>query len=242
MASLVVAATAALAACGGSSQTTPIPTHTAAPPATLGVTTPAPETTAATFAPTPTAEATVDSTAAAPSQNASVGPSQAAVSTPVPGSTLDPSMSDSGVVGRLIIANDTRNDFTGTHDIYGLESDGSNCSYSFDGNEFTAVAWYDDAPDGMLHQMAVTVPADTVPANDGEQRAAISNGSVYADFATETGFGSAYSGAISKEDGSSSSIDIVLNADTMVFTFTGTTWDDIEFSGQMMCSGMAASE
>lgn len=241
MASVVFVATAALAACSSAAQTTPAPTYTAAPPATSGVATPA-QTTAPTVTPslgeTPTAEAT----AAESSATASAAASQAAVTTPVPGSTLDPSMSDAGVVGRLIIPNDTRNDFSGTHDIYGLEADGSNCSFSLDGNEFTAVAWYDDAPDGMLHQLAVSVPADTVPANDGEQRAAISNGSVYADFATETGFGSAYSGAISKEDGSSSSIDIALNGDTMVFTFTGTTWDEIGFEGQMMCSGMAASE
>jgi hypothetical protein len=151
-------------------------------------------------------------------------------------------LSDAGVVGRLVIPQDTRNDFTGTHDIVGLESDSSQCSYSLDGDEFTAVAWYDAAPNGMLHQMAVTVAADEVPANDGEQRAAISNGSVYADFVSESGFGTAYTGATSKGDGSSSSINIVLDADTMVFTFTGTTWDKIEFSGQMMCSGMAGGE
>jgi hypothetical protein len=241
MAPLVVAAAALLAGCGASSQTTPTPTRTAAPPATIAVATavasPSPFT-----APTPPSTPSAQPTFVEPTTSASAAASQAAVTTPVPGSTLDPSMSDSGVVGRLIIPNDTRNDFTGTHDIYGLEADGSNCSFSLDGNEFTAVAWYDDAPDGMLHQMAVSVPADTAPANDGEQRAAISNGSVYADFATETGFGSAYSGAISKEDGSSSSIDIALNGGTMVFTFTGTTWDDIAFEGQMMCSGMAGGE
>jgi len=195
-------------------------------------------TSAATSAPTTTPTIT-PAAAATATALPSAGASTAPVTTPVPGSSLDPSLSDAGVVGRLVIPDDTRNDFTGTHDIVGLEADSSDCSYSLDGTEFTAVAWFDAAPDGMLHQMAVSVPADTVPANDGEQRAQINNGSVYADFATESGFGSAYSGATSKGDGSSSSIDIVLNGDTMVFSFTGTTWDKIDFSGQMICAGMA---
>jgi len=159
------------------------------------------------------------------------------VTTPVPGSTLDPTVSDAGIVGRLIISNDTRNDYTGTHDIIGLQADGSNCSVSLDGADFTAVAWYDAAPDGMLHQMAVTVPADTVPANDGEHRAAINNGTVYADFVSESGFGTAYSGAVGNGDGSSSSIDIVLIGKTLEFDFSGTTWDGIDFTGQMLCAG-----
>ena len=45
----------------------------------------------------------------------------------------------------------------------------------------------------MLHQMSVTVPTDDMPANDGEQRNGITNGRVYADFVSESGFGTAYS-------------------------------------------------
>ncbi|HEY7023819.1 MAG TPA: hypothetical protein VH371_02525 [Candidatus Limnocylindrales bacterium] len=226
---VALAASGALAACGSSPLSTPAPTSTTAPVQVTAV----PSTTSV-GTPTPTSTAAVASTPS-PSTASSQGPA----TTPIPGSTLDPSLSDAGVVGRLVIPADTRNDYTGTHDIVGLASDASDCSYSLEGDEFTAVAWYDDAPNGMLHQMAVTVPADTVPSNDGELRAAISSGSVYADFVNETGFGSAYSGATSKGDGSSSSIDIVLHGNTLVFTFTGTTWDKIDFSGQMMCAGMA---
>lgn len=160
------------------------------------------------------------------------------ITTPVPGSSLDPSLSDAGVVGRLTIPNDTRSGRTGTHEIVGLADDESNCGYSLEGDEFTAVAWYDAAPNGMLHQMAVTVGTDYVPANDGEQRAGISDGSVYADFGSETGFGTAYGGATSSNDGSSSTIDIVLTGHTLVFSVTATTWDGIDFSGQMICAGM----
>ena len=92
----------------------------------------------------------------------------------------------------------------------------------------------------MLHQMAVRVSTDFIPANDGEQRAGITDGRVYADFSSESGFGTAYSGDSSEEtNGGTSTIDAERDGDTLVFTFTGTTWDDIEFSGQMMCTGMA---
>lgn len=208
----------ALAGCA-SAQSTPAPTTatTAAPIATVPPAEPTPTLVAATATPAPTPKTTIG-----------------------PTGTLDPSLSDAGVVGRLVIANDTRNDFSGTHDIVGLAADSSGCSFSLEGDEFTAVAWYDAAPDGMLHQMSVSVPADETPANDGEQRAGIDDGSVFADFATHSGFGSAYGGATSKGDGSSSSIDIVVNGDTMIFSFTGQTWDGIDFSGQMMCAGVGA--
>jgi len=177
----------------------------------------------------------------APTPDASHVPTSAPMRTPIPGSTLDPSLSDAGVAGRITIPDDTRdasNNRTGTSEILGLADDGSDCGYSLDGTEFTAVAWYDAAPDGMLHQMAVTIGTDYLPANDGEQRMGITNGSVYADFVSESGIGTAYGGALSKGDGSSSSIDAQMTGTTLVFTFTATTWDGIAFSGQMMCSNM----
>ena len=176
-----------------------------------------------------------------PTPDASHMPTSAPIRTPIPGSTLDPSLSDAGVAGRITIPNDTRdanNNRTGTSEILGLADDGSDCDYSLDGTEFTAVAWYDAAPNGMLQQMAVTIGTDFLPANDGEQRMGITNGSVYADFVSESGFGTAYGGALSKGDGSSSSIDVAMTGTTLVFTFTGTTWDGITFSGQMMCTNM----
>ena len=92
----------------------------------------------------------------------------------------------------------------------------------------------------MLQQMAVRVSTDFIPANDGEQRAGISDGRVYADFASESGFGTAYSGDSTEEtNGGTATIDVERAGDTLVFTFTCTTWDDIDFSGQMMCSRMS---
>jgi hypothetical protein len=186
------------------------------------------------------------SASAAASPEASSGASQLPITTPVPGSSLDPSLSDAGVAGRFTIAADTRpdrigtDDHSGTSEILGVEADGSDCSFSFSGDEFTAVAWYDDAPNGMLHQLAVSVSTDFIPANDGEQRAGISDGRVYADFSSESGFGTVYSGDSTEEsDGGTSTIDVERTGDTLVFTFTGTTWDDIDFSGQMACTGMA---
>jgi hypothetical protein len=187
---------------------------------------------------------TASPTATAP---ASPDVSRAPITTPIPGSSLDVTQSDAGVAGRLAIPDDTRDDrigtadHTGTSEILGRTSDGSDCSYSFDGDTFTAVAWYDAAPDGMLHQMAVSIPSDEMPANAGEQRSGISNGRVYADFASESGFGTTYSGDATEENnGGSSTIAAVLNADTLTFTFTGTTWDGVDFSGQMICTGVGS--
>jgi hypothetical protein len=221
-------------------------TPAATPAATSsGVATPA-ATAAATAA--PTATAVPSATAAvtpAPSSEASVEPSQAPVTTPVPGSSLDVTQSDAGVVGRLTIEDDTRpdrigtDDHTGTSEIIGLAADGSDCDFSFSGDQFSAVAYYSDAPIGMLRQMSVYLPTDEMPANDGEQRAGIVDGGVYADFNSESGFGTTYSGDATQEnDPGSSTIDIAVDGDSVVFTFTGATWDEIAFSGQMICSGV----
>jgi hypothetical protein len=202
-------------------------------------------TAAATLAPTvaPTAPATA-SASAAPSEAAS----QAPAVTIVPGSSLDVTQSDSGVAGRFTIANGVGEgslrpyDRTGTHEILGRDADGSDCSYSFSGDTFTAVAWYDDAPNEMLHQLTVVVPADEMPSNDGEQRAGIADGRVYADFSSDQAFGTAYSGDVNEEsNGGTSTIDVVQKGDTITFSFSGTTWDKIDFSGQMICAGVTDS-
>jgi len=175
-----------------------------------------------------------------PTAASSQAASQAPVTTVDPQSSLDPSKSDAGVAGRLTLVADTRDSRSGTHEILGVAADGSNCSYSLDGNSFTAVAWYDAAPNGMLHQMSVTVPADEMPANSGEQRSGISNGRAFADFASDTGFGTAYSGDASEDNGGSVTINVVRNGDELTFSFAGLTWDTIEFSGQMICAHVTA--
>ncbi len=237
----------ALAGCGSTTPATP-------PAATFGATAPAGTLAAATpVTPTPGSSATAAAatlvatpqTSAVPSApasaQASAQASPAPRTPPAPVGSLDPASSDAGVVGQITIPDDTRDpnaNRSGTSQIVGVEADGSNCSDSLDGTEFTAVAWYDAATNGMLHQMAVSVPTDTVPANDGEIRAGITNGAVYADFISESGSGTAYSGDASDQDSGSSTIDVTLTGGTLVFTYAGTTWDGIDFSGQMMCAGM----
>lgn len=249
---LATAAFAATAALAGCMSVTPAAT----PPATVGAPTaaataaatqqpsaaltPAPTTTAA---PTATPVASVPASTE-PSAGASSEPTSGAVTTPVPGSSIDVTQSDAGIVGRLTIEDDTRpqrigtDDHTGTSEIIGRADDGSSCDFGF-GDDFNAVAWYNDAPNGMLHQMSISVPVDEMPANDGEQRAGITDARMYADFVSESGFGTAYSGDSTEADnGGSSKMDISFDAGTLTFTFTGTTWDDIAFSGQLICSGV----
>jgi hypothetical protein len=91
----------------------------------------------------------------------------------------------------------------------------------------------DAAPDGS---------ADLGRCHSGERRRArgISDGRVYADFSSESGFGTVYSGDSDRgANGGTSRIDVERSGDMLVFTFTGTAWDDIDFSAQMMCTGMS---
>jgi hypothetical protein len=187
----------------------------------------APATTAPTGAPATTAPTEVPPTAAP----ATFAPTTA------PSASLDPSLSDAGVVGRVTISNDTRSGRDGTHDIVGVAADGSDCSLSWEGDEYTAVAWYDDAPDGMIHQMAVTIAADEVPDVDGESTMDITDGRVYIDFVSESGFGTAYSGDSTEEGEGSVTIDVTRVGEGLVFDFhDGVTWDEVRFAGQMACA------
>lgn len=229
LAALVLALT--LTACTGAGTPTTAPVSTATPAMTMAPATDAPATgDPATDAPVTDAPAT-----AAPATDA---PATAAPGTLDPSASLDPSQSDAGIVGRVTIANDTRDDRTGTHFIAGREGHGfgTDCGYSFEGDQFTAVAYNDDAQNGEIYQMAVTVPTDSMPANDGEQRFGIANGVAYVDFRSETGFGTAYTGAAERDEGMST-IDVTVDGDLVIFDFEATTWDDIGFSGQMVCQG-----
>jgi hypothetical protein len=196
----------------------------------------------ATTAPEPTEAATTEPTAE-PTSDATAEPTSGGAVTPEPGSSLDPSKADSGIAGRLTIPDDTRperigtDDRTGTSEILGHADDGSDCSFSFSGDRYSAVAYYDDAPEGMLRQMSVYLPADEMPSNEGEQRTGITDGGVYADFNSESGFGTTYSGDVTQEnDPGSATIDVAIQDGAAIFTFTGETWDDIAVSGQLICS------
>jgi hypothetical protein len=205
-------------ACGGGTTPTTAPATTSINP------TPAPTTATETTAPAtqqPTAEATAEPTA-----EATTGPSE----------SLDPSQSDASVVGRVTISNDTRGGRDGTWDIVGVKDDGfiSGCSYSFDGDEFTAVAFYDDAPDGQIRHMAVTVTSDNVPDADYTVTD-IQDGRVYIDFMSESGFGTAYVADTDDDDRTSVTVSVTKSGDLLTFDYDGLTWDQIPFVGQMVC-------
>ena len=78
-----------------------------------------------------------------------------------PQGTLDPSRSDAGVVARVTLVNDTSGNRTGTYDVIGVLADGSECSPSFDGTEYSAVAWVSAAPNGQIHRFSISVDRDT---------------------------------------------------------------------------------
>jgi hypothetical protein len=217
-----------VAACGGTPATSQAPVSTPAPSS-------GPSAAPATAVPATDVPATVTPATAAP---ATAAPATDAPSTAQPGASLDPSLSDAGIVGRVTIPNDTRDERSGTHDIIGREGHGfgTDCAYTFEGDEFIAVAYDDDAQNGEVYQMSVSVPTDSMPANDGEQRLGIANGVAYVDFRSESGFGTAYTGAAERDEGSSS-IDVTVAGDLLIFDYEAVTWDGIEFFGQVVCQG-----
>jgi hypothetical protein len=217
-----------LAACAGNTPSTPV-ASTAQLPASRPPTSSPVVSVPATAGPSALPSAPVEPPSGPPSANPA---------TVEPGSSLDPAASDAGVAGRLTIVDDTRGDRSGTHEIIGLAADGSGCSFSLTGDEFSAAAWFDGAPAGMLHQMALTIPTDTVPVNDGELRMAIPDGRFYSDFVSDSGFGTEYSSDPGQQGGGTLKVDARRSGNSLTLSFNGTTWDEIEFSGQMICSGL----
>ena len=73
---------------------------------------------------------------------------------------------------------------------------------------YTAVAWYDDAPNGKIHRFSITVPLEDVLAEDGAVTD-IADGRVSLDFVSESGFGTQYDNDNSDpEHGGSGTIDV----------------------------------
>ena len=214
-------------ACGGGGAATTRPATPA--PATPAAATPAAATPAATAQPT-TPPATTPPATATPTEAATEAP------TVEPGSSLDPSESDAGVVARVTITNDTRGDRDGTHTIVGLADDGSYCSSDLASPTYTALAWYDDAPDGKIHRFSITVPLEDVLQEDGEVTD-ITDGRVSLDFVSESGFGTQYDNDNSDpEHGGSGTVDVVRAGDSVIFSFQGTTWDGVSVEGQLICA------
>ena len=164
-------------------------------------------------------------------------PVTGAPATVAPGSTLDPSLSDAGVVGRMTLSGDQRFEGRdGTYDILGVDADGSYCSVGFDGEEYTAVAYHYAAPEGQIRHMFVVVPSSTIPAGDGESVQGIPDGRAGADFASESGFGTLYYGDATEPDEGTSTINVTRVGEGLVFEFEGVTWDNVAFSGEMRCA------
>ena len=221
--SLLVAAGLFAVACGGASTPSSAPATTSTNP------TPAPTTATETTAPAtdqPTAEATAEPTAEA-TPEATTG-----------SDVLDPSQSDAGVVGRATISGDSRTDVIrdGTWDIVGVAEDGfgSGCSTSFDGEEFIATAYDDDAPEGEVMRLGVTVAASDIPEGD-EVVSGIEDGGVNIDFQSEEFFGSSYSADTEDDDRTSVTIGVTRSGDQLTFDFNGLTWDGVEITGLVVC-------
>jgi hypothetical protein len=221
-----------VAACGtGGPTASPTGSPSLAPSATPSSVPSDQPTLAPSVAPTDAPTATPTS---APTDTPSDVPS--AIPTASAGASLDPSQSDAGVVGRVTITNDERGGRDGTHDIIAVDADGSDCSQGFS-DDFTAIAWYDDAPEEMIHWMSVSVLGTNIPDEDGTT-SGITDGRVWIDFASEDFGGTAYSADVEDDPRTSVTIDVTRAADTLVFDFEALTWDGIPFSGQMICSGV----
>ena len=194
---------------------------TAAPSAVLPsapVATTAP--TSPVTAPPQTSEAT-----AAPSVGPTSGPS----------ASLDPTLSDAGIVARVTLANDSFGQRDGTYDVVGLAADASDCSPTFEGDEYIAVAWHDDAPIGQIFRFGVSVAADDVPDADGTVTG-VTDGGVSFDFVSETGVGTQYSGNSTVPNSGSSTIDVTRSGSSLTFDFEAVTFAGATFSGQMICA------
>ncbi len=148
---------------------------------------------------------------------------------------LDPSLSDAGIVARVALSGDSRgSDRDGTYEVIAVDADGSGCSFTFDGDEYQAVAYDLTTDPDQVQRLSVTVPADAIPESDGDTSGV--DGRVSFDFNAESFSGLTYTGDSSAEDGSSSTIDVNRSGETLTFTFDSTTWDDATFTGQLVCA------
>lgn len=214
---LMAGALLLVVACGGGGQPTPAPTQqpTSASTATPGA--------------TPTTAAPTDAATATPDTTPSVAPSATS------GASLDPSQSDAGIAATVTLTNDTRGGRDGTHEIYAVADDGSECSGSFEEPDFIVVAWYDDAPDGMIHRFGISVAAEDVPTADGTTTD-VADGGVSFDFVSPSGIGTQYTGNATRENEGSSMIDITRSGSMLTFDFEGVTNDNVNFAGQFVCA------
>jgi hypothetical protein len=138
-------------------------------------------------------------------------------------------------VATVTISNDTRSHRDGTHSIAGVKADSSSCGYSFEGDAYNAIAWYDAAPEGQIFRFGVTVPAEEIPEADG-QKAGIEDARVSFEFDSASGFGTQYSGDSSSDKDGQATVDVTRSGDALSFDFTGTTYDNVNFAGSLVCA------
>jgi len=147
---------------------------------------------------------------------------------------LDPSLSDAGIVARVTLTGDSRGfERDGTYEIIAVAADASGCSFTFDGDEYQAVAYDLSTEIDQVQRLSVTVPAEAIPESDGDTTGV--DGRVSFDFNAESIFGMTYTGDASQDEEGSSTIEINRVGETIDFTFDSTTWDDATFTGQLVC-------
>ena len=157
-------------------------------------------------------------------------PSMATNAPPI--ASLDPSTSDAGVVAWVTVSNDARGGRDGTYEIAGRGADGSECALDPEGDEFTLVAWKDDAPDGQLLRLSVTIPQAQLSAGGGSRT---TDGRVSFDFVSQSGFGTLYTGDARGDNEGRSSIAASRPYGQRLFDFEGMTYDGVAFAGQAAC-------
>jgi len=206
-------------------------------------TAPAAPTTAPSAAPSaaPTNVPTVaPSVTAVPNGEPTGQPTSAPTAEPSPeptgdGGNLDPSLSDAGIVARVTLSDDSRGfERDGTYDIIAVSEDGSYCSFTFDGEDYQAVAYDLSTEVEQVQRISVTIPWDSIPEGDGDTRDV--DGRVSFDFDSESFVGMTHTGDASQENEGASTIDVDRVGEKLTFTFDSTTWDDATFDGQLVCA------
>ncbi len=138
-------------------------------------------------------------------------------------------------VARVTLTGDSRGfERDGTYEIIALAADASGCSFTFDGDEYQAVAYDLSTEIDQVQRLSVTVPAEVIPESDGDTTGV--DGRVSFDFNAESIFGMTYTGDASQDEEGSSTTEINRAGETITFTFDSTTWNDATFTGQLVCA------
>lgn len=177
--------------------------------------------------------------ACGPGATPTLAPTTAPSAVPSASASLDPGTSDAGVVGVATVSGDQRGQRDGTYQIAGLAADGSSCDTSFEGDEFLVSAVNESVAKGQIRSMFVNVPTTSLPTQDGQTSEPITTDRAGFDFASDAFGGTLYVGEPADDDRTTMSITVSQTGSDLVFAFSGTTWDGIAISGQMVCADAA---